>query len=154
MDLKTFDRSHFNRMKPNPRPSKRLSLSIMADHMVRLNTLLNQKMMRETECRFLYLSFWPEGRQILLEPCGEEGDDTAVVQKGGAFPMDSICKALNESGIKLPAYFIVEQLPGEQAWVGEYIPEHRFPIQKMTPERVKKPRKNDLASMLPKEKKE
>lgn len=68
--------------------------------------------------------------------------------------MDSICKALNESGIKLPAYFIVEQLPGEQAWVGEYIPEHRFPIQKMTPERVKKPRKNDLASMLPKEKKE
>lgn len=62
MDMNTFDRSRFNWMKPNPRPSKTLSLSIMADHMVRLNTLLNQKMMRETECRFLYLSFWPEGK--------------------------------------------------------------------------------------------
>ena len=89
-----------------------------------------------------------------MEPCGEEGDDTVTVQKGGAFPMDSICAALNENGIKPPAYFIVEQVPGEQAWVGEYKPEHRFPIQKMTPGRVQKPRKTDLASMLPKEKKE
>ncbi len=74
MDMNTFDRSRFNWMKPNPRPSKTLSLSIMADHMVRLNTLLNQKMMRETECRF-FVPFFLAGREdrFFWSPAAKKG---------------------------------------------------------------------------------
>lgn len=154
MDVKNFDRSQFKRMKPNLHQSQVLAVSVMADHTVRLNALLNKKMMRETGCKFLCVSYWGERRQILLEPRAEFDEDTLTVPKNGAFSLHYLCDALAAGGIKLPAYFIVERLPGERAWLGMYKAEHRFPIPKITEERLKKPRKSDLSSMLPKEKNE
>ena len=145
-----FDRSNFRALLPNKSPGTLPAFNVMADNMVRLNLKFFQALFGEVPLRFLKISYWSKEKQILLELCEEEDQYTVRVPKSGAFGMKSLGKALRESGVSLPAHFEVESVE-DGIWIGKYIQEYRFPIQKVTSERAKKPRKNGLTSMLPKE---
>ncbi len=152
MEFHDLDFSKFRVIAPSPKRTTALAASVLADGSLRLNGKAVLYAQEKGEKPFVRVSFWPEKRWLCLEFLKEEEETATQLPKSGTILIPNLKTALEESGVPVPAYFVLAKAPNGRL-VGEYAADHRFPAPPpaVTAKRMGRPRKTDLAAMLPKE---
>lgn len=152
MELQNIDFGKFQVIAPSPKRTTALAASALADGSLRLNSKAVLYAQGKGEKQFLKVSFWPEKRWLCLEFLETEEETATLLPKSGAIMLPNLKTALVENGVPVPAYFVLAKAPGGRL-VGEHVLDHHFPAlpPAVTAKRMRRPRKTDLAAMMPKE---